>query len=179
MQKLIVRKDVQLFAAGEKFPPQSCWLIIRGAVKTYSWTEDKKMITLGYWGVKDIVGQPLSNLNPYHMDCLTCVEAISIPLDNLSQFSEGIISHAQKVTTLMCIVQTKRVSERLILLLEWLADKFGRPVVDGILIDLRLTHQEIADTIGTNRVTITRLINQFEREGIISRPRNHYLVLKY
>ena len=178
MQKLIVRKDLQLFGAGDKLPSGSCWLILRGAVKTYSWTEEKKRITLGYWGVKDIVGQPLSNLHPYHMDCLTCVEAISIPVDNLSQFSEVIISHAQKVTTLMCIVQTKRVRERLILLLKWLADKFGRSVAEGILIDLRLTHQEIADTIGTNRVTVTRLINQFERDGLISRPQIHYLILK-
>ena len=177
VQQLIVEKDLHLFSAGDTLPLESCWLISRGVVKTYTSNKDRKTITLGYWGAKDLVGQPLSNLNPYYMHCLTCVEAILIPLDSLSEFSEGIIRHAQKVTTLICIVQTKRVSERLLLLLQWLAEKFGRDVVQGKLIDLRITHKEIADTIGTNRVTVTRIINQFEREGIIFRPKQHYIVL--
>ncbi|HEY9739297.1 MAG TPA: helix-turn-helix domain-containing protein [Coleofasciculaceae cyanobacterium] len=33
--------------------------------------------------------------------------------------------------------------------------------------------------IGTTRVTVTRLLNQFEREGVISRPRRHFIVLRH
>ena len=177
LQQLIIKQDLHLFAAGDKLPSKSCWLIVRGAVKTLSRNEDRKLITLGYWGAEDVVGQSLSNLNPYHMYCLTCVEAICISVDNLSEFSTEIINRAQQQTVWMCIVQTKLVSERLFLLLKWLAAKFSRPVDRGQLIDLRLTHREIASTIGTNRVTVTRIINKFEQQGIICRPKQHYIIL--
>ena len=111
------------------------------------------------------------------MYCLTCVEAICIPLDSLPDFSADIINRTQQQMVWMCIVRTKLVSERLLLLLQWLAAKFGRPVAQGQLIDLRLTHKEIATTIGTNRVTVTRTINKFEQKGIIYRPKQHYIIL--
>jgi len=34
---------------------------------------------------------------------------------------------------------------------------------------LMLTHAELASLAGTSRETVTRLLNQFEREGIITR----------
>lgn len=55
----------------------------------------------------------------------------------------------------------------------WLAQKFGREVEQGQLIDLRLTHTDIAEVIGGTRVTVTRLLSQFEQDGIINRPRRH------
>ncbi len=41
---------------------------------------------------------------------------------------------------------------------------------------IRLTHQDIADTLGTIRVTITRLLSQFEQQGRI-RWIGQYLLL--
>ena len=177
LQQLIIRNDLHLFPAGEKLPSEYCWFIVRGAVKTSSRNEDRKIITLGYWGAKDMVGKPLSNLNPYQMDCLTCVEAICVPVDGLSTYYADILNRAQQQTVWMCIIQTKLVSERIFLLLKWLASKFSRTVAQGQLIDLRLTHREIANTLGTNRVTVTRIINKFEQQGIIIRPRQHYIIL--
>ena len=177
LQQLIIENDSHSFAADDMLPSESCWLIIQGAVKTFSRNEDKKIITLGYWGANDIIGQYLSNLDYYQMYCLTCVEAICIPPDELPGFSTDIIKRAQQQTAWICIIQTKRASERVFLLLQWLAAKFSSPVVQGQLIDLRLTHREIANALGTNRVTVTRIINQFEQQGIIVRPKQHYIIV--
>lgn len=177
LQELITEKDSRLFTADDTLPSESCWLIVRGAVKTFSRNEERKIITLGYWGANDLVGQHLSNLDYYQMYCLTCVEAICIPVDILPEFSTNLIQRARQQTVWICIIQTKRASERVFLLLKWLATKFSRPVVQGQLIDLRLTHREIADILGTNRVTVTRIINRFEQQGIIARPKQHYIIL--
>jgi CRP-like cAMP-binding protein len=45
------------------------------------------------------------------------------------------------------------------------------------LIDLRLTHQDIAEIIGSTRVTVTRLLNAFEKQGIIQRMQRRFIVL--
>ena len=64
------------------------------------------------------------------------------------------------------------------LLLKWLADKFGRTISQGRLIDFKLTHQELADAIDTTRITVTKTLIQFEDEGIILRPRTKCIVLR-
>ncbi len=63
-------------------------------------------------------------------------------------------------------------------LLTWLAKKFGREVASGNLIDLRLTHQDIADMLNSTRVTITRILTQLEEQGLIHRLPLHRIVLK-
>ena len=40
-----------------------------------------------------------------------------------------------------------------------------------------LTHQDIAELIGLTRVTVTRLLNAFEKQGIIQRVQRQFIVL--
>jgi CRP/FNR family transcriptional regulator len=49
-----------------------------------------------------------------------------------------------------------------------LAEDFGREIEEGTVIDLVLTHQEIANLIGSSRVTVTKLINKFIDDGMIT-----------
>jgi CRP/FNR family transcriptional regulator len=57
---------------------------------------------------------------------------------------------------------------RLASLLSRLAEDFGREIEEGTVIDLVLTHQEIANLIGSSRVTVTKLINKFIDDGMIT-----------
>jgi len=86
------------------------------------------------------------------------------------------ISHAQESEELLSIVHNRPVNVRLLQLLNWLARKFGREVEGGKLIELPLTHQALSEVICTTRVTVTRLLNQFEQEGILNR-RGRFLIL--
>jgi hypothetical protein len=53
-----------------------------------------------------------------------------------------------------------------------------REVEKGHLIDLRLTHQEIAEILGITRVTVTRLLREFEQQGAIARLPHKFIVLR-
>lgn len=167
------------FSCRDLIPLQSdvLWQITWGAVRTMTWDEEGTPTTLGYWGPGDVVGQSLSRIQPYQIECLTSVEVCYIPLEQCHQAIDAVLLHAQQTEELLRIVRQERMHCRLQELLVWLARKFGRPVPSGLLIDLRLTHQAIAEAIGTTRVTVTRLLNQFEREGSISRFKRHYIVL--
>jgi CRP-like cAMP-binding protein len=76
------------------------------------------------------------------------------------------------------ILHCRSLDVALLKLLNWLAKKFGRQVEQGQLINLRLTHQEIAEILGTTRVTITRLLNEFEQRGAIKRLPRQFIVLQ-
>ncbi len=58
----------------------------------------------------------------------------------------------------------------------WLSCQFGQTVPQGKLLNFHLTHQDIAETIGTTRVTVTRLINRLEREGRIVRSHRNLIL---
>lgn len=154
------------------------WHITWGKVRTLTWNEEGTPTTLGYWGPGDVVGQPLSRIQPYQVECLTSVEVELIPSHLCHQALEAIFLHSQQTEELLNIVRNERVHCRLRQLLVWLSGKFGRRVEAGLLIDLRLTHQAIAEAIGTTRVTVTRLLNEFEQEGAIGRPKRHFIVLR-
>lgn len=170
---------VRTFARQALLPllPDVLWQIERGTVRTCTWSPDGLPVTLGYWTEGDVVGCSLSRVNPYEIECLTSVEARYIPSGRWNLVLEGIMGHVQQTEEWLAIAHTPRINQRLLQILVWLARKFGREVKGGQLIDLRLTHQAIAESIGTTRVTVTRLLNEFEREGTISRHRRQYIIL--
>jgi CRP-like cAMP-binding protein len=145
------------------------WRIERGIVRTLTWNEDGTCITLGYWGPGDIVGYPLSKINPYQIECLTSVEAIITPPQLWHEDIKALLSHIQQGEELISILHRKPTSLKLWLFLVWLSEKFGRDLEQGKLIDLNITHQDISEVLNTTRVTVTRILQQFEEEGKILR----------
>jgi CRP/FNR family transcriptional regulator len=53
---------------------------------------------------------------------------------------------------------------------------FGVPGNEGITIDLRLSHQAIAEAIGSTRVTITRLLGDLRQAGLVQVDRKKITV---
>ena len=66
---------------------------------------------------------------------------------------------------------------RLASLFERFIVDFGREIRGGEIIDIVLTHREIANLIGTSRVTVTNLMNKFMEEGIIKKYRRKIVVV--
>ena len=65
---------------------------------------------------------------------------------------------------------------RLAKVLLGLAEKHGEEVPTGTLIKLRLTHEDLANMIGTTRETVTTQLNKFERMGLLDRQDRHLIV---
>jgi CRP-like cAMP-binding protein len=154
------------------------WQIETGVVRSLTVLEDGTSVTLGLWGAGDVVSQVLSKTEPYQMECLTSVEATRIPLDRWHLVNEVLIRHIQQYQEFLEILHYRSVDVSLLRLLNWLAKKFGQEVQKGQLIDLHLTHQEISEIIGTTRVTVTRLLNDFEKQGIIERLSRKRIILQ-
>jgi CRP-like cAMP-binding protein len=153
------------------------WKIETGVVRTITWLEDGTIVTLGLWSVGDVVGRSLSALEPYQIEALTPVEAFPISTGILSD-AALLLTHIQQAEAFTLIRSHKRVEEMLLKLLVWLSKRFGREVEQGHLIELRLTHQDLAELLGTTRVTITRVLKQFEQQGLIQRLPQHLTLLQ-
>ncbi len=151
------------------------WKIESGVVRTLTWDEEGNQATLGFWGEGDVVGRPLSRMEPYQIRCLTAVKVSELPL--VSRYLQtALLFNAWKSEELLGILHHQSVRHRLWHFLQWLALRFGRSLPQGRLTEPRLTHQDIAETIGTSRVTVTRLLKALEREGKISRSGQTFLL---
>jgi len=61
---------------------------------------------------------------------------------------------------------------RFVKLMLHLSKNYGQVKNDGIYIDIPTTHQDIADMIGACRQTVSGIISEFKREGIVNINRN-------
>jgi CRP-like cAMP-binding protein len=174
------RSTVKYFTRRSLLPEHkdSLWKIEKGFVRTLTYLEDGTTVGLGVWGPGDIIGKALSKLEPYQIECLTKVEATILPLDGWYQFQEVLLTHIQQAEELAVIRSYKKVEITLIKLLVWLSKKFGSEVDKGRLIDMRMTHEDLANMIGSTRVTVTRSLGQFEEQGVIDRLSVHRIVLR-
>lgn len=49
-----------------------------------------------------------------------------------------------------------------------LSEDYGKPVPGGLLIDLKLTHQQLANMVGTVRESVTKVLQELQDQGAIS-----------
>ncbi len=77
----------------------------------------------------------------------------------------------------VAIALEPRVERRLLLKLRQLAERWGRVTPDGIRLDLRLTHQELANMVGAVRESVTIALGRLAENGEIE-VRNRTLIIR-
>jgi CRP-like cAMP-binding protein len=84
----------------------------------------------------------------------------------------------RQTEALLAINGQRRVEDRLYQLLLLLKQEVGQTVGEGTRISIRLTHQDLANAINTTRVTVTRLLSNFKRQGLITLDSDRHIILK-
>jgi CRP-like cAMP-binding protein len=80
-----------------------------------------------------------------------------------------MVRRLRQMEAILAIAGQRRVDDRLYQLLLLLQQEFGQPVVEGTRLNIRLTHQDIANAICTTRVTVTRMLGKLQQQGLIGR----------
>ncbi|MEO0540011.1 MAG: global nitrogen regulator NtcA [Cyanobacteria bacterium P01_A01_bin.105] len=165
-------------------PAERVYFLIRGAVKLSRVYEAGEEITVALlrensvFGVLSLVtGQRSDRF--YHAVAFTPVELLSVPIDQVEQGLEahpelsmmmlqGLSSRILQTEMMIETLAHRDMGSRLVSFLLILCRDFGVPSPDGITIDLKLSHQAIAEAIGSTRVTVTRLLGDLRQEEMIS-----------
>ena len=93
------------------------------------------------------------------------VNAMSIMAEQLQEIQERF----RQVTT-------ERVERRLAHMLIRLAARSGKKVDQGILIDLRLTRQDLAEMSGTTLYSASRMLSQWEKQELVIAGRERIII---
>jgi CRP-like cAMP-binding protein len=67
--------------------------------------------------------------------------------------------------------------DRLTHLLLELAEQYGKPTPAGLELGIRLSHQDLANVIGSTRETVTTLLGELQAEGLLQLARRKIVIL--
>lgn len=167
-------------------PAERVYFLQKGAVKLSRVYEAGEEITVALLRENSVFGV-LSLLTGnksdrfYHAVAFTPVELLSVPIEQmekaLKESSElsmllmrGLSSRILQTEMMIETLAHRDMGSRLVSFLLILCRDFGLPTSnnDGITIDLKLSHQAIAEAIGSTRVTVTRLLGDLRQDKMIS-----------
>ncbi|PXV62608.1 CRP/FNR family transcriptional regulator, anaerobic regulatory protein [Halanaerobium congolense] len=176
----LYEKDEIIFFENDSV--KKLYLLINGKVKLSMLSAEGKEKVLTILQEGDIFGElSLFDEDPHPLtaEAMDDARLLIIPWNEMEKMiikrpslAIKIIEALSKKTRLLTSQVRELVFQdaagRLASLLSRLAEDFGREIEEGTVIDLVLTHQEIANLIGSSRVTVTKLINKFIDDGMIT-----------
>ncbi|MBE9075916.1 global nitrogen regulator NtcA [Romeria aff. gracilis LEGE 07310] len=165
-------------------PAERVYFLLKGAVKLSRVYEAGEEITVALlrensvFGVLSLITGHRSD-RFYHAVAFTPVELLSVPIDQVEQALEespdlsmlmlrGLSSRILQTEMMIETLAHRDMGSRLVSFLLILCRDFGVPGQNGITVDLKLSHQAIAEAIGSTRVTVTRLLGDLRQDGMIS-----------
>jgi CRP/FNR family transcriptional regulator len=187
----LYEKDEIIFFENDSV--KKLYLLINGKVKLSMLSAEGKEKVLTILQEGDIFGElSLFDEDPHPLtaEAMDDARLLIIPWNEMEKMiikrpslAIKIIEALSKKTRLLTSQVRELVFQdaagRLASLLSRLAEDFGREIEEGTVIDLVLTHQEIANLIGSSRVTVTKLINKFIDDGMITIKKRKIIITDF
>lgn len=187
LQKYSVRKS---YPAGSVILNENAYiraipLVTRGSIKVIRTDEDGREILLYY--IKSGESCIMSFLGGLHNETSKVkaeveedAEILFLPIDKVSSFIKEYpqwldyifrLYHKrfEELLDMVNAIAFKKVDERLLSLLHKKSELTGSRI-------LHVTHEQLANELGTARVVVSRLLKQLEEEGVVQLGRNRIML---
>jgi len=172
-------------------PADAYYLIAEGQVKIVQSSSEGEEVILHILGPGELVGA-LPNLNdgtyPASAIALGEILVFAVTPDdfeaileryprvaiNLLHFAAGKLRAAHDRLRELA---TERVERRIARTLTRLARQIGRKTEQGLLLDVTLSRQDLAELSGTSLFTVSRTLKEWERRGLLQAGRERIVLL--
>jgi CRP/FNR family transcriptional regulator len=182
------KHEVILF---EEDTTEYMYIILNGKTKVVQSTEDGKEILLAMHHSGEFFGEMSLLDGKTSPATVVAMEDSSVAIISRQEFYSLIRSQKMILDNLLLILcsrlrdswekiqllNLKNASQRIKILFLMLSDKYGEKTAEGITLNIKLTHQEIAEMTGMTRETVTRMIDKWQKEGEISVLKNKFIHL--
>ncbi len=165
-------------------------LLARGRVRIYHLTNEGKQAILAIMDPGELFGELALLADDPREEFAEAMEkstVVLIPREDIQRLMAELPDVALGVTRLMSM-RRQRIErrlksllfrsnrERLVHLLVDLSEKYGRQTDDGVVIGIKLSHQELANIIGSTRETVTVLLGDLQSEGSLTIRRRQLII---
>src|SRR5262245_14045412 len=174
-----IRRRQVIYLPGD--PGAAVYLVNGGRVKVSKVTRDGKELTLAYRGPGEIFGETCLIDGGPPEEMAEAMENALVTEIERSEFEKLLQTQASVGYKMAKILAQRRrevenkienlvfkdVNSKLAELLLRLGNEYGVDDSRGTLVALKITHQEMANLIGSTRETVSLTLSQFKRKGLI------------
>jgi len=168
------------------------YIIASGRVKLTQINENGDQIIVSYFGPGQGLGiiVALSGLPyPLSAEAIEACEAVAWHHDTMKQLMlhsprlalnglEMVAGRFVRLQESFSDLATKQVEQRVARTLLRLVRQFGKRIDTGLLIDIPLSRQSLAEMTGTNLYNVSRILSKWERGGLVSCQREQVTLCK-
>lgn len=168
------------------------YVIVAGRVKLSQVTADGQQVIVAYFGSGEGLGIVMAlNHQPYPLSAEAIEPSTAIGWrreamlalmhDNAQLALNGMRMVGQRFGQMQSRFQelaTQRVEQRVARALLRLVRQFGRKVDEGVLIDIAISREELAQLTGTNLYNVSRILSKWEQAGWIASSRKRVILKK-
>lgn len=177
-----------IFSEGQ--PASAVFVVLSGSVKLVQLTEDGDAIVFRLLGCGDAFGTvSMLSADPYPVSAfaVTTASALDWPAGVMRHFLEqhprlainvlrSVSERLQALRVQYRQLATEKVGRRIARALLKLADRAGTRVEDGVLLDLPLSREDVAQLTGTTVYTVSRIISRWDALGIVRAGRQQLVI---
>ncbi|MBF7082440.1 Crp/Fnr family transcriptional regulator [Desulfallas sp. Bu1-1] len=193
VEKVIIERNYQkgriIFMEGE--PGEAVFFVKSGRIKVTKQTGDGREHILHFINPGEVFAEVVMFDNGTYPATAEVIEDCTVGLIRNADM-EKIISNNPGIALglLKIMARRLRISQQQLIelalldttrraasMLLFLASEQGRQTEQGILIDISLTNQDLANLIGTSRETANRILNDFKRQKAIEVKRGQVTIL--
>ena len=149
-------KVTKLLASGRE--------ILITILQTGSVWSDRAVLN-GYW--KDVFVEAMEASEVVSVDAVAFERVVRTSPDTLAKFMLRISEQVSDALTLLDDFRGRDVASRLARVLVRFSKQYGVPTEQGVRIELPVTHQDLANMIGTARETVSRNMARFRQQGFV------------
>ena len=180
-------RHLHFYPRGETIPllPPGIWQVCQGLVQLCTLYPTGEEGLLGWAGPAMCFGLGLTCLQTYRVTAVSDVYLMwysMVEIESSPSLAQELLPQMgrrlRQMEAMLAIAGQRRVDDRLYQLLLLLKQEFGQPVAEGTRLNVRLTHQDIANAICTTRVTVTRMLGRLQQAGVIDRDSDRHLILR-
>jgi CRP/FNR family transcriptional regulator len=182
------KHEVILF---EEDTTEYMYIILNGKTKVIQTTEDGKEILLAMHHSGEFFGEMSLLDGKTSPATVVAMEDSSVAIISRQEFYSLIRAQKRILDNLLLILcsrlrdswekiqllNLKNASHRIKILFLMLSDRYGEKTAEGVTLNIKLTHQEIAEMTGMTRETVTRMIDKWQKDGEISVLKNRFIHL--
>ncbi|GAB6172229.1 Crp/Fnr family transcriptional regulator [Paradesulfitobacterium aromaticivorans] len=186
--KKTYQKGTVIFHEGD--PADTIYIVKSGRIRLFKGSEGGKEITLDILEVDSIFGENSIFDEQFHSMTAQVLEPSFICTCTKADFEKMILQNPaaglrllkflgkrlNNYTDQMADMAFHDVRNRLLKTLQRLASNYGKPVNEGLLLTIHLTHEDLASLVNASRVMITYTLNKLKEEGLISYTRDSLII---
>lgn len=182
------KKGETVLYAGDDAP--GAFMLVHGYVRLYSISKEGEELTLIVYKPGDIFPMLLavSNVpNPYYIETVTPCELYRAPKDEFLSFiksngdvlfelTKRVLIRLGGLLSRMEYLAFGNAYQKIASILHICAERFGEESGTNIIVQVPLTHKDVANFVGVTRETASIEIKKLERKGIITFRGRHVVV---